>query len=678
MRYDGNMITELEQIPGVGQVKKRQLERIGVYEPKDLLLLKPRRYEDFSKIMPVHSVRPGNVTVRAQVTSLKSRYVRRGLHILTATLSDDSGSLSAIWFNQPYLEKTLQTGKWYFFSGEFAFQRSSYGLQNPAFEPVGKEGLKTGRILAVYPETKGLTSRQIRGYVDYALQSLEPPRLLPAELEKRYALPRADQALLRLHQPESQAQIELSQRYLSLFELTAVLTAAYKVKREFKEQTARPVPFDKSLMQKFVSGLAFELTDDQRKVMWRITQDMEAAQPMNRLVQGDVGSGKTVVAAAAVLQTVRAGYQAAFMAPTELLAKQHAESLAKLLRPFKVKTALLTSATSGAERQKLLDQAAKGQIDLLIGTHALIQEHVSFKDLQLAVIDEQHRFGVKQRHQLQSKSQVLPHLLSLSATPIPRTLALTVYAELNISVIKQMPKGRRPIETKLVSPNSREQLYAKMREQLESGHQIYVVYPLIEESESLPALDATQGSRDLQQKFKNFKVELLHGRMKPEEKDSIMRHFVAGGIDILVATSVIEVGVDVPNATVMVLESAERFGLAQAHQLRGRVGRSEYQSYCFLIPSHSRMVSRRLRELARTTDGFKLAELDLELRGPGSLYGTAQHGALDLSYADLRDSEQIAMAQEGAEYILDKELNLVQYKQFAAAVKSYSTLTQLN
>jgi ATP-dependent DNA helicase RecG len=428
-----------------------------------------------------------------------------------------------------------------------------------------------------------------------------------------------------------------------------------------------------------VSELPFALTGAQRRAAWDIIQDFERKTPMNRLLQGDVGAGKTVVAGLGARQAAHSGFQTAFMAPTEILASQHAETLSKLLTPHGVTVGLLTGSVKGAARKTLYEQIATGSVQVVVGTHALIQEKVSFQQLGFVVIDEQHRFGVKQRQDLLAKSKHLPHLLAMTATPIPRSLALTVYGELDVSVLNELPKGRKPIKTTLISPNSRAGLYEKVEAELVAGRQAYVICSLIDDNPENEVKSVESEYKRLSQGvFKHRSIGLLHGKMKPGEKDGVMARFAAGELDILVSTTVVEVGVDVPNATVIIIENADRFGLSQLHQLRGRVGRSEYQSYAYLVMSDSSKPSQRLREIEKSNDGFYLAEVDLRLRGPGEIYGKAQHGALNLQVATLADTKLIARAQAEARQFAESDENLVEYTQLYQQVQYYQRLTTLN
>ncbi|HMH69940.1 MAG TPA: ATP-dependent DNA helicase RecG, partial [Candidatus Saccharimonadales bacterium] len=475
------------------------------------------------------------------------------------------------------------------------------------------------------------------------------------------------------------SDIARARERLAYEELFQILLASQFNREENAKLEGWHIPFDQKVVAGFVKQLPFELTGAQRRAAWDIIQDFERKTPMNRLLQGDVGSGKTVVAGLAARQAAHAGFQTALMAPTEILASQHAETLQRLLEPFNVTVGLLTGSVKGAARKTLYDQIALGTVDVVVGTHALIQETVKFHKLGFVTIDEQHRFGVKQRQELLKKSKHMPHLLAMTATPIPRSLALTVYGELDVSILNELPKGRKPIDTKIWSPTSRSQLYTKIDAEIANGRQAYVICSLIDSNPDNEIKSVQAEYKKLRNSvFGHRRIGLLHGKLKSEEKEAVMTDFATGKLDILVSTTVVEVGVDVPNATVMAIEDADRFGLSQLHQLRGRVGRSEHQSYCYLIMSDNSKPSQRLREIEKSNDGFYLAEVDLKLRGPGEIYGRAQHGALNLQIATLSDTKLIARAQKQAKMFIRAGLDLLQYKQLAAQVEQYQRLTTLN
>jgi ATP-dependent DNA helicase RecG len=672
----------LTDIKGVGPQLAGKLAGLGVKNVAQLINYYPRRYEDYSHVTAIAQLRPGAVTIKAEIKQATGRYVRRGMHVTEAVASDSSGSVRIVWFNQPYRATAIKSGQEYFISGEFAMKRQRLSISNPSAELVSSFPLNTARIIPVYRETKGLKSAQIRKMMHEVLGEIRVlPETLPNWIVDGYKLISHAQAIETIHFPENKVALDSARLRLGFEEVFGLSLAALLNKYALLHERALVIPFSEKLAQKFVSHLPFKLTDAQRKAVWAIYQDMQRTHPMNRLVEGDVGSGKTVVAAMAAIMAMKQDFQVALMAPTELLARQHAETIHQLLKPLDMEDSvcLLIGGLKPAQKKLAHTVISSGKAKFIIGTHALIQEKVDMHKLGLVIVDEQHRFGVDQRKALQSKAGHALHVLNMTATPIPRSLALTLYGELDISVIDVKPAGRKPIKTKIVSPNSRTQLYAQIEDELASGRQMFVVCPLIAESDSLPAVSAEQAFQNLRTgPFKHRKIGLLHGKMKPDEKDDIMQQFVRHELDILVSTTVIEVGVNVPNATVMLIESAERFGLAQVHQLRGRVGRSDQQGYCYLMMSDSSQPSRRLRALESSSDGFALAELDLEIRGPGAIYGTMQHGQLDLRIAKLTDVKLIAAARKAAQSFIDRDEDLLQYKVLHARTQQLRAVTNLN
>jgi ATP-dependent DNA helicase RecG len=675
------LTTSLQKVKGVGPKTVEQFASAGLMTVRDLIDFLPRKHEDFSEVVNIADVHPGKMTIKARCEKIETRPVRRGLRITKATLADDTGKLQAVWFNQPY--RTTQLAKSddeFYFSGEFEFNYNKYQLSNPSAEKVTDMPVNTDRLLPVYRSIKGLKSQLVRKI----LAELKPlmtmlPETLPPQIIRDENLPSRSDAVLGMHFPKQPEDVALARERLAFEELFQLLLASQLNRQDNAKLEGWHIPFDQSVVADFVKQLPFELTGAQRRAAWEIIQDFEKKTPMNRLLQGDVGSGKTVVAGLAARQAAASGYQTALMAPTEILASQHAETLSRLLQPFGVTVGLLTGSVKGAARKTLYEQIAGGSVDVVVGTHALIQETVHFHKLGFVVIDEQHRFGVKQRQQLLTKSEHMPHLLAMTATPIPRSLALTVYGELDVSILNELPKGRKPIETKLWSPNSQAQLYAKVDAEIKAGRQGYVICSLIDDNPDNEIKSVQAEHVKLQNSiFKHRRIGLLHGKMKPDEKDEVMTRFAKGDVDILVSTTVVEVGVDVPNATVMIIENADRFGLSQLHQLRGRVGRSSHQSYCFLVMSDSSKPTQRLKEIEKSNDGFYLAEVDLKLRGPGEIYGRSQHGALNLQIATLSDTKLIARAQKQAKSFAASGASLLQYKELAAQVHQYQRLTTLN
>lgn len=671
----------LTDVKGVGPALAEKFAGLGLHTVHDLLLYFPRRYDDYSQIQPTTQLHPGSVTIQATIGQIKGRYVRRGMHITEAVASDEHGSVRLVWFNQPYRETQTKKGEQYFITGKYELSYKRFAIMNPAIELVSDFPVHTARIVPKYRETKGLTSAQIRRVLrTVILMADKLPELLPTWLIKEYELMSRAEALHTIHFPDSAEKLEQARYRLSFEEIFELTLASLLNKYELLKDTAVSIPFNEQLAKDFVGHLPFTLTDAQRKAVWQIYLDMQQTRPMNRLLEGDVGSGKTVVATMAALMAMEQGFQVALMAPTELLARQHAETIHHMLEPlgYADQVGLLVGSLSASQKKRARERITDGSMRMIIGTHAIIQERVDMHRLGMVIIDEQHRFGVEQRKKLQAKAGHMPHVLNMTATPIPRSLALTLYGEMDITIIDAKPAHQKPIITKLVTPHGRQALYKKLVKELQAGRQMFVVAPLIGESDQLAARSAEQVYKELSERdFKDWRVGLLHGKLKTEEKTAIMQQFAAGKLDILVATTVIEVGVDVPNASIMLLENAERFGLAQIHQLRGRVGRGEHQGYCYLMCEEN-TPNRRLRALEQSNDGFKLAELDLELRGPGAIYGTFQHGALDLRIANLTDVTLIARARQAAQSFIDMHEDLLQYKELHISIKALRAITNLN
>jgi ATP-dependent DNA helicase RecG len=676
-----NLATSIESVKGVGPKTAEQFRLSGIETVGQLIEFLPRKHEDFSEVVTIDTITPGKRTIKARAEQVEIKRVRRGMTVTTATLVDETGKLKATWFNQPYRATQLKDGSLeFYFSGEFEFSYNRYQLTNPSAELVKDMPVQTDRLLPIYPSVKGLKSQTVRKILD----ELRPlitmlPETLPTWLVKEQKLMSRSDSLLGMHFPSKGEDIGHARTRLAFEELFQLILAARLNKQANSKLTSWHIPFQQAIVRRFVEALPFDLTNDQRRAAWDILQDFESETPMNRLLQGDVGSGKTVVAGLAARQAHEAGFQSALLAPTEILASQHATTLETLLKPFGVTVALLTGGVKGAKRKALLKQLKDGNIDVLVGTHALLEDPVQFSQLGFVVIDEQHRFGVRQRQALLKKSNYMPHVLTMTATPIPRSLALTVYGELDISIIATKPRNRLPIKTKIWSPVSRQQLYRAIDNEIEKGRQAYVICRLIDDSPNSDAKSVQAEYKKLQNSvFAQRRIGLLHGRMKSDEKEQVMSDFKTKKYDILVSTTVVEVGVDVPNATVILIEDADLYGLAQLHQLRGRVGRGEHQSYCFLLTSDTKKPSQRLHEIEKSNDGFYLAEVDLNLRGPGEVYGRAQHGALNLRIATLSDTKLIKQAQEAADKFIANGEDLLQYKQLAREVELYQRLTTLN
>ena len=654
----------LDTLPGIGPARARGLEKLGLVTVEDLLRCYPRSYEDRRKFSTVAAA-PVDIPVCLELLVAEpprlSR-IRKGLELVKARLVDDTGSLTATFFNQTYMKDALRPGETYIVYGKVEGPPGRRQMTNPVCERSDRVRF-TGCILPVYALTHGISNNLLAGLarrcVDECAGQLE--EVLPGPLRREHALAAAEFACRSIHFPRDEEALELARRRL-IFEELFYLTCGMALLRTRRDEAAG-VPFAIPPVEEFLALLPFPLTGAQRRVMDEIAADVSAGPPMNRLVQGDVGSGKTMVAAYGAWLAAKNGRQCALMAPTELLAEQHFRSLAPLLEQASLRVGLLTGAVKGRARKELLAALAAGELDLLIGTHALLSEGVDYADLGLVITDEQHRFGVAQRAALSAKARRPPHVLVLSATPIPRTLSLVIYGDLDVSVIDELPPGRTPVQTFVVGEDKRQRMYGFVRKLVGEGRQAYIVCPAVEEGEDEGAglKAAASYARSLQTEvFPDLRVGLVHGKMKPREKDAVMTAFAGGELDVLVSTTVIEVGVDVPNAALMVVENADRFGLSQLHQLRGRVGRGKHQSYCVLVTSTRNPDSRaRLKVLTKTTDGFQIAEEDLKLRGPGDFFGQRQHGLPQLRIADLAgDMRALKEAQLAARELLERDPGL--------------------
>ncbi len=647
---------------GVGPANAEKFARLGVKTIRDLLFLLPRRYDDFSALKPINRLEYGEeVTVIGSVWEAGLRRTRGGAQIFQAVIGDGSGTIQCTWFN-PYLNDKIRRGQQIVVSGRVDEFMNRLTFQSPEWEHLDKELLHTGRLVPVYPLTEGMTGRWRRQLMKRVVDhwAARVPDFLPDSILASAGLVSLPRAIAQAHFPDSSQQLEAARKRLAFDDLFLLQLGLLRQRQRWKAQAGRALAFDPALLDTFLATLPYSLTPAQRRTLDDVLRDIRSGQPMNRLIQGDVGSGKTVVAAAAMFLVTQAGAQAAIMAPTEILAEQHSRSFTRLFAglgaghlKWPVAVRLLTGSTPQAERETIRAGLAEGRLNILIGTHALIQQGVEFRDLAFVVIDEQHRFGVTQRAALRQKG-ANPHVLVMTATPIPRTLALTLYGDLDLSTIDEMPPGRQPIETRVILPTERERMYNFVRSQIEKGYQAYIICPLVEESEKIEAKAAIEEHERLQKTiFPQLKLGLLHGRMKPDEKDAVMRAFASGELHILVSTSVVEVGIDVPNATVMLIEGANRFGLAQLHQFRGRVGRGAQRSYCLLLAdTTANGLNERLRAVETTQDGFVLAEKDLELRGPGEFLGTRQAGLPDMRFSGLADARLIDLARREAERVI--------------------------
>jgi ATP-dependent DNA helicase RecG len=687
-----DLSSPITALRGVSRALAAKFAHLGVETVRDLLYFFPRRHNDFAHIRPISELVVGEEqTVIGTVWSASETAMGRRLRGTEALVGDDTGVMRVVWFNQPYLARQLRTNTQVVLAGKVTLFKGQKTLENPEYEPLeSEELLHTGRLVPVYPSTAGLAARTARrvarealdGYVDLLSE------LLPAELLARNSLLPLTRAVREMHYPDSWDDLRAARRRLAFDELLLIQLGVLSRKREWQERgLAQPLPLPSAVREGYVDSLPFALTTAQRKAMGQVLDDVGRERPMSRLLQGDVGSGKTVVAAACLLAAKSAGCQGTMMAPTEILAEQHFQTLCRIFsgreqagpsatlavpyleQPLRI--AILTGSLPAPEKRTIREAVSEGEVDIVVGTHAVIQEGVSFPRLGAAIVDEQHRFGVMQRAALRGKGRN-PHLLVMTATPIPRTLALTLYGDLDISVIDEMPPGRKPVETRWVAPEGREEAYEFLREQVRQGRQAFIICPLIEESETLATRAASQEFERLGgEVFPELRLGLLHGRLGSQKKERVMRDFRDGRLDILVSTAVVEVGVDIPNATVMMVEGAERFGLAQLHQLRGRVGRSDVQSYCLLLSDSASAEAReRLQLVERNQDGFALAEADLRLRGPGEFFGTRQSGLPDLKVAQLSDVPLIELARTEAARLLegDPELRRPEHAALAGEV----------
>ena len=640
----------IKYLKGVGEKRAAMLAKLGIFTLRDLLTFYPRTYEDWSRITPIKDAPMNeNVCIRAIVgMPCREHKIRKGMTLYKTEVTDGEMLLDVTFFNNPYSAKKLEQGKEYLFFGRITGKGYYRSMNSPDF--VETDG--SGGIRPIYPQTAGMNSRAIEKLIKTAFEYGEKmPDPIPVEIRNSYCLMELNDSLRNIHFPESEDMLSEARRRLIFEELFLLELGLLRMKTKSRQSTA--LSMEKDYTEEFRSLLPFELTNAQKRAIAQAAADMLLGTPMNRLVQGDVGSGKTAVCAALIYNCARNGYQSALMAPTEVLAMQHYKTLTKFFENTDITVSLLTGSTSAAEKKKIKASLKSGETDLVIGTHALIQKDVEFESLALCVTDEQHRFGVNQRNSLHSKGSN-PHTLVMSATPIPRTLALIIYGDLDLSILDEMPKGRQKTETYLVTPEIRERAYSYVKKHLCEGRQGYIVCPLVEDSEKSEMTAANALFKELSDGFfKGFKLGLLHGKMKSADKKAVMDSFSSGEIQLLVSTTVIEVGIDVPNAVIMVIENAERFGLSQLHQLRGRIGRGTEKSTCILISEAEE--TERLNVLASTADGFRIADEDLKLRGPGDFFGSRQHGLPEMKIANMMtDGEAIREAHTAAEALLTK------------------------
>jgi len=659
--------TLLDRVPGIGPAFSKKYERLGVTTAEGLLSYFPRRWDDFSQPISIGYAREGeSATIRGTILQIEShRSPQKRMWVTTALIQDETGAIRAVWFNQPYLTRLLHPKTDWIFSGHVMRADKGIILQSPIYE-------REPGIYPVYPETQRLSSKMIRRHIRTVLPlASRIPDPLPPTLLAREQLASLSVALQTIHLPKDQAQVETAKKRLAFDELFFIALRTLTIRRELAQAVAPRMQVDERLLRRFTESLPFKLTDAQRKAAWEIVQDLAKGTPMNRLLEGDVGSGKTVTALLGVITASANGYQTVWMAPTEILAEQHFLTSNKLLKGFNLNVGIVT----GSRKENR-------EADLVIGTHAVLSRGATFPRLGFLIVDEQHRFGVKQRAQLRERNDLTPHLLSMTATPIPRTLALALYGDLDLSLLDEIPADRKRIETRIVPPTGRERAYAFIRDEITRGRQTFVITPLIEPKKktSLEEVERKSAIAEYEKLrtnvFPDLKIGLLHGKLKPAEKRGVMARFSNGELNILVSTAVVEVGIDVPNATVMMIEGAERFGLAQLHQLRGRVGRAEHQSYCFCFAeSWSDQTKQRLQAFVTAKDGFELAELDLKLRGPGELAGIRQAGLPDLKMASLTDSVMIQKARRAAEQIIAEGLD--RYPLLQAKLEEYTRVRHL-
>ncbi len=679
------LYTSIERIPNVGPFYQKKLNKLGIKTVEDLLFHFPHKYDDFSSLIPISKAQEGEkCSIKGKVIKIENKRIFKRKMVLTqAVVEDHSGKIKIVWFNQSYILNSVKEKETFLFSGKITKKGNSLFLTNPLhWKESGKSG---GGIISLYPETRGLTSKWLRYLIGRVLPQVEDElrEIIPEEIMKEKKILLLKKAIREIHFPSSQEMAKEAKRRFSFEKIFLIHLVVLIERMRLAREKSFVVAFDEERTKRFVSSLPYKLTDAQKKSAWQILKDLEKPYPMNRLLEGDVGSGKTVVAAIAILNVIKSGFQVSLMAPTEILAKQHFSEIFKLIKKFNVNVGLLTGKEDKyyskklhndfieISREKLLLKTREGEINLLIGTHTLIQDRVKFKNLALVILDEQHRFGINQRAKLTTKdAQIepkIPHLLSMTATPIPRTLALSVYGDLDLSLIDELPKGRKEVITKVAKPKERSKIYSFIEKEIKKGRQAFVICPRIEvpdDSQKETKWSTVKAVKEEHQKlsqeiFPKFKVGLIHGKMKIKEKENAMRDFKNKKTDILVSTSVVEVGIDIPNASVMITEGAERFGLAQLHQLRGRVGRGKFQSYCFLLPESSSIKTKnRLDALVSCNDGFALSEKDLKLRGPGDFIGTRQWGIPDTVMDALKNLSFVQESKESARSLLEKDSTL--------------------
>ena len=682
--------TKIERINKVGAATAKRLNSLGIEKVSDLLFYFPFRYDDFSKQGEIGKLEIGqNVNITGHIELIQNkRSPRKRMNITEALINDGNDTIKIIWFNQPFIARQLKVGDQISVAGKIENDYSGPIMKSPTYEKImNGQTIHTKGLVPIYNLTGNLTQKQIRFLIKQVLPlTVRIEEWIPEKIMISQKLITLDEAIEKMHSPKNETDIQDAKKRLAFGEIFLLQIASRLSKNNLENLPALPSLFKEKEIKEFVSGLPFSLTDDQRKASWRLIQDTKEQKPMTRLLEGDVGSGKTVVAVIGMLNTALNKNQSVLMVPTEILAVQHFESVKKMLKNFDINITLLTrtknlnNKNDSISKKEILEDIKNNKTDIIIGTHSLIQEKIQFKRLSLVIIDEQHRFGVEQRKILLEKSQNnSPHLLSMTATPIPRSLALALYGDLNLSVIRQMPKGRKPIITKVVPEQKREQAYLFIKNQIKEGRQVFVICPLIDMSDKLGVKSVKEEFKKLNEIiFPDIRIEMLHGKLKTKEKDEIMRNFLDKKTKILVSTSVIEVGVDVPNASIMIIEGSDRFGLAQLHQFRGRVGRGEHQSYCFLFTdSRSEKTRERLGAMEKYDDGFSLSKIDLKFRGPGEVYGTSQKGFPELKIASLFDFELIDNARKEAMTIIEENDELDKYPLLLDEIEKTKKISRL-
>ncbi len=684
--------TNIKFLNRVGETTAKRLDRLGIKTIEDLLYFFPFRYEDFSETKNINNIKAGDlVNIRGKIEMIQTKKSpRKKISITEALISDETESIKIIWFNQPFISKNLKIGDDISLSGKVEDDYGALLMKSPAYEKVGnKDNIHTQGLIPIYHSTSNISQKQIRFLINTVIKySYLLEDILPEEIISDFNLEKIEHAISKIHFPGSKEDIDSAQKRLAFNEMFLVQLKSLILKRTLKNKKANRIKFFEKETKDFVDGLEFKLTDSQRKTSWEIIGDIQKDTPMSRLLEGDVGSGKTVVASLSLLNCYLARKQSALMVPTEILAEQHFQTTLKLFKNKKINIALVTRTKYffGGEKSTkkvLLKKIKEGGVDLVIGTHSLIQDDILFNNLSLVVVDEQHRFGVGQRQKILEKSGLpknfSPHFLSMTATPIPRSLALSIYGDLDISIIDEMPKNRLAIITKIITENNQKDLHSFIRKEIASGRQAFVVCPLIDISDKLGVKSVTEEYEKLNKNiFPDLNIEMLHGKLKSDDKKSIMKRFVNKKIDILVSTSVIEVGIDIPNASIMLIEGADRFGLAQLHQFRGRVGRGEHQSYCFLsTDNRSNNTRERLGAMKKYNNGFDLSKIDLKLRGPGEFYGTIQKGFPELKIATLFDHELIKLTRKKASEILETNPNLDKHPILAKKVADFNNSVHL-